>query len=455
MSKSKPKSLAKKPLRAAAAEISAPEITVKATYTSAIGIDVHLNLLVCTAQVQLDNHQELTESRDFYTNRDDLDKFAAWCKSKNPQIILMESTGSLWYSVYEALEDVGFTDKELVLINARDAKAACGRKTDRKDASRLASLARSGNFRKSFVPIRPFRLQRFISREIQKNTQEMARVSNRIQKMLCATGCRASTVFSNVHGKAASVILDAKLRNAPDLALVIQNNCKRLRCSAEEIYSALNFNIEPQIANQLLAAKQKLLWLQEYDDESFERLRELQQPYDHYVKLLMSIPGIKERAARLLFAELCPNLEEHFLDSEHFCSWLGICPGDNTSAGKQKRGKCPKGNKWFRRCLIQCAQALAVSKRAPYYERFMALKLRRGRKRAIVALAHFLSRVIYSILTSRKAFTSRETSVFRDVVVQRVKQSIRQLKKMSGVSVINDLIVENDSGAILGRISLA
>ena len=111
MSKSKPKSLAKKPLRAAAAEISAPEITVKATYTSAIGIDVHLNLLVCTAQVQLDNHQELTESRDFYTNRDDLDKFAAWCKSKNPQIILMESTGSLWYSVYEALEDVGFTDK--------------------------------------------------------------------------------------------------------------------------------------------------------------------------------------------------------------------------------------------------------------------------------------------------------------------------------------------------------
>ncbi len=237
--------------------------------------------------------------------------------------------------------------------------------------------------------------------------------------------------------KAASVILDAKLRNAPDLAIVIQNNCKRLCCSAEEIYSALNFKIEPQIANQLLAAKQKLLWLLEYDDESFERLRELQQPYDHYVKLLMSIPGIKERAARLLFAELCPNLEESFLDSEHFCSWLGICPGDNTSAGKQKSGKCPKGNKWFRRCLIQCAQALAVSKRAPYYERFMALKLRRGRKRIIVALAHFLSRVIYSVLTSRKAFTFRETSVFRDVVVQRVKQSIRQLKKILGVSVIN------------------
>lgn len=85
----------------------------------------------------------------------------------------------------------------------------------------------------------------------------------------------------------------------------------------------------------------------------------------------------------------------------------------------------------------------------------MALKLRRGRKRAIVALAHFLSRVIYSILTSRKAFTSRETSAFRDVVVQRVKQSIRQLKKISGISVINVLIVENDSGAILGQISLA
>ncbi len=92
---STPNSLEKKSLRAVPAEVSAPEITVQATYTSAIGIDVHLNLLVCTAQVQLDNHQELTESLDFYTNRDDLDKFAAWCKSKNPQIILMESTGSL------------------------------------------------------------------------------------------------------------------------------------------------------------------------------------------------------------------------------------------------------------------------------------------------------------------------------------------------------------------------
>ncbi len=146
MNKSPLNLLTKKPLRALAAEVSTPEITVQATHTSAIGIDVHLNLLVCTAQVQLDNHQELTESLDFYTNRDDLDKFAAWCKSKNPQIILMESTGSLWYSVYEALEDVGFTDKKLVLINARDAKATCGRKTDRKDALRLARLARSGNF---------------------------------------------------------------------------------------------------------------------------------------------------------------------------------------------------------------------------------------------------------------------------------------------------------------------
>lgn len=151
-----------------------------------------------------------------------------------------------------------------------------------------------------------------MSREIQKTMQEIATVSNRIQKVLCATACRASTVFSNVHGKAASVILGAKLRDAPDLALVIQNNCKRIRCSAKEIYSALNFEIEPQIANQLFAAKKKLLWLQEYDEESFERLCELQQPYEHYVKFLMSIPSIRERTSRLLFAELCPNLVDIF-----------------------------------------------------------------------------------------------------------------------------------------------
>ena len=141
----------RKPLRAAKARISAPETTVRAQYRSAIGINVHLNLLVCNFQTQLDDHREIRESREFYADRTSLDEFAQWCSEKKPEIILMESTVVLWYSPYEALERVGFQNSQLALINARDAKAAVGRKTDYKDAAQLSDLARAGHFSRSFV----------------------------------------------------------------------------------------------------------------------------------------------------------------------------------------------------------------------------------------------------------------------------------------------------------------
>lgn len=283
----------RKPLSAAKAQVSAPETTVTAQYRSAIGIDVHLNLLVCTYQTQLDDHREIRESRDFLTDRKSLEEFTTWCCEKKPEVILMESTGVLWYSPYEALEDAGFSNAQLALINARDAKAAAGRKTDRKDASRLSDLARSGHFSKSFVPPKDFRLMRFLAREMQKIKTDRARCSNRYQKLLNATGCRASTVFSDVHGKAASNILEAKLRNDPKLKEIIKKNCGRLRATPEEIESALNFEIEPVIAQQLTDARNRILQLEDYDRKTFARLAELQKPYEADIKLLMTIKGFK------------------------------------------------------------------------------------------------------------------------------------------------------------------
>lgn len=438
-----------KPLRSAKAQVSAPETTVRAQYRSAIGIDVHLNVLVCTYQSQMDDHRELRESRDFYTDRESLDEFVAWCRELNPDVVLMESTGVLWYSPYEALEDGGFANSQLALINARDAKAAAGRKTDRKDASRLSDLARSGHFSKSFVPPKDFRLMRLLAREVQKVKADRARCSNRYQKLLNTTGCRASTVFSDVHGKSANIILEAKLRNDTNLDEIITKNCRRLRASPEKIRAALNFKIEPPIAQQLIDARKRLSELDEYDQRTFARLVELQKPYAKDIELLMSIFGVQERAARLIYAELCPNLKEYFADSESFCSWLGICPGDNTSAGKQRSGKCPKGNKWLRRTLVECANGLALSKNYAGIDKFQAIKMKRGRRRAIVALAHFLARVIFSVLTNKKRFTARVTTAVRDVVVERYKRLLNQIKGYNELAMSGSLLVEKATGVIL------
>ena len=441
-----------KPLRAAQAQVSAPEITVHALYRSAIGIDVHLNLLVCCHQTQLDDHQELSEIVEFNTDRSSLDKFAAWCRERDPSIILMESTGVLWISPYEALENVGFGSDRLALINARDAKAAVGRKTDRKDASRLAELARSGHFRRSFVPPKDFRIQRFISREYQKIKSELSVAKNRHQKLLNSTGCRASIVFSDVHGKAASAILEAKINNDPQLSKIISANCGRLRATPEMIEDALNFEIEPLVAEQLRRSSEHLKELHQYAENTFNRLRKLQQPYEAQIKLLRTIPGVQEISARLIFAELCGNLKDYFVDSEHFTSWLGICPGDNTSAGKQKSGSCPKGNKWLRRTLVECVRGYSLSGRCPSKEKFQALKLRRGYKRAVVAMAHLLARIVYSVLLNNKAFEPQETNAHRDAVVVRILSALKEAKRFpkSGIGIVDGryLMVES-TGAII------
>lgn len=443
------------PLRAARAQPSTPEITVHALYRSAIGVDVHLGLLVCCYQTQCEGHSELSESQDFRTDRPGIDAFCTWCRERHPDIILMESTGSLWQSPYEALERAGFRSERLALINARDAKAAVGRKTDRKDAARLASLARSGNFRKSFVQDKDFRLQRVLSRDLQKNKNDIARTANRFSKSWNLTGCRPTMVFSDIRGgKAASCILMAKLNDAPDLEEIVRRNSGRLRASPEEIMQAIDFDIDPVMQEQILALRRKIDQLEEYDRSTFDRLRQLQAPYEKEIKLLITITGIQERSARMIFAELSTNLKAHFPTSEQFASWLGICPGDNTSAGKQKSGRCPKGNKYLRRTLVEAARGLVVGGSQAIKEKFQALKMRRGYKRAMVALAHLLARIIYSVLTRKQAFKPYQSTAFRDVVVERARNGMKQLLKLDGTEyvVADGLVVETKTGAILGTI---
>lgn len=428
MSKSKCKEEA--PLRAARVQVNDPEFTVRAMHRSAIGIDVHLHVLVCTYLNQRSDGKEYQESRDFLTSRSGLDEFALWCLEKEPEVILMESTGVLWLSPYEALEGVGFTSGQLALINARDAKAAVGRKTDRKDALRLALLARSGNFKKSFVPPSDFRTQRFLEREVQKNRQDIARVSNRLHKLLAATGCRASTVFSDIRGKAASAIIQAKIDGCPNLRQFVKENKGTVRASVDAILDALNFKIDRSLQAQVMSCRMKLWHLQQYEVETLARLQALQEPYEKLLELLQSIPLINARSAKLILAELSDDIGASFTDSEHFCSWLGLCPGDNTSAGKQKSGKCPKGNKWIRRVLVECGNSVIRMNGGPLAERYRALKMRRGHKRAVVAVAHLLARIIFSVLKSGKPYEDRETTAYRDIVVTRAKRSLRQLKKL-------------------------
>ena len=413
-----------------------PESVVAAVYPSAIGVDVHAELLVCAYQCTEGDDQIRTEIVEFGTKASDIHAFSQWCLSKDPALIIMESTGVLWRSPYEALEQVGFTADKLALVNARDVKAMIGRKTDKEDAKRLTELARLGHIRKSFIPDKVFRQMRTIARRYQKITADIARQTNVYHKLLNSVGCRASSVFSNVRGKAASAILQALIECPEQLKEVVIAKSRRLKASPQEILDALDFSMPEIIRAQILDEREQIERLQEFAQSTMQRLRELQEPYEQYIELLQTIPGIKD----------------FFCDSEHFCSWLGICPGNKISANKNYSGVAAKGNKWLRRTLTECAQAIGLSQ-CVFREQFNAFKMRRGTRRAVVAIAHLLSRVIYSVLTRKKDFVFKQATRIQDVLVDRAKQSAKRLLRMtsSGGGTAFSL-VDNQTGEIIPTI---
>ncbi len=426
-----------------------PECVVAAVYPSAIGVDVHAELLVCAFQCADSNNQIRTEVIEFGTKASDIRAFAQWCVSKSPDLIVMESTGVLWRSPYEGLESEGFTSDKLALVNARDVKAMIGRKTDKEDAKRLAELARLGHIKKSFIPKREFREMRTLGRRYQKITSDASRQTNVYHKLLNSVGCRASSVFSNVRGKAATEILRTLVECPEKLEKVVVDNCRRLKASPKEILDALNFEIPSATREQILDEREHILVTEQLAQRTMKRLRELQKPYEKIVKFLQTIPGIKETSARLIFAELCDNLKDFFPNSEHFCSWLGICPGNKISANKNYSGAAAKGNKWLRRTLTECAQGIGLSK-CPFRENFNVFKMRRGMRRAVVAIAHLLARIIFSVLTRMKAFVFKQTARIQDVLVERAITTSRRLLRLQSCEAKSAFsLIDNATGQLI------
>ena len=429
----------------------APASVVVARYPSAVGIDVHAKVLVCAFQ-KMQDKEIVTEFANFQTGREGLEAFTAWCKSMDPAIVVMESTGVLWRSPYEFLENAGFTSAQLALVNARDVKAVIGRKTDEEDAKRLAEIARLGNIRKSFIPERVFRDMRILARLYQKQVSGIATSKNRFHKLLNSTGCRAGSVFSDIRGKAATAIIRTLLLDPDSFDQVVTKYSRRLRANAMQIRNALAFEIPPVIREQLADDLIRIEQEEKAAERTMQRLRALQEPYQTQIDLLQTIPGIKETAARLIFAELTDRICDYFRNSQKFCSWLGICPGNKISANKSYSGASAKGNKWLRRTLVECAQAIGLS-RGVFRESFNVFKLRRGTRRAVVAIAHLLARIIYAVLKSGKAFlTNRVSKSLREELTKRVVQNAKQLNRLVPSDEPRHTLFTRDTGEVLGAV---
>jgi len=313
-----------------------------------------------------------------------------------PDEVVMESTGIYWKSPYAALEAAGIRAK---VVNARHVKNVPGRKTDINDAQWLATLSRAGLLRASFIPPAKMRELRLIARQRQKLTGQLASEKNRLHKILADGGIRLGVVVSDVHGQSARAMIKALIANKMPQE-VLKFASRRLKASREELFDALQGELTEShrfVLNEL-------------------RLLAGLESEHNWLVLLQTLPGVDLIGAAMLLVEIGNNMDA-FGSADRLCSWVGICPGNNESAGKHKSGRTRKGNAYVRRLLCEFAHAASRTTSA-FKAKFSSLIVRRGYKRAIVALGHKILRTIFFMFKRREHYRDSATD-YEKLSVQR------------------------------------
>jgi transposase len=392
-------------------------------YQRVVALDVHQAKLTVCALCENADGQAQVELREFGGFKRDRRALAEWVASFEPEVVVMESTGIYWKSPYAALEKVGIV---ALVVNAHHVKQVPGRKTDIADAQWLAILARSGLLKGGFVPPQKLRELRLVSRQMQKFTGILAGEKNRLHKVLTDGGIRLSAVVSDIHGASARAMIKGLLDGErPEQVLAYAS--KRLKASDEELRDALDGELSDThrfVLGEILAHSEEL----EARIHGFQQhLLAALQPHQPLLQALQTIPGLDAIGAAMLLVEIGTDMEA-FGTPEKLAAWAGVCPGNNESAGKRKAGRKRKGNPYVRRILCEAANA-ASRTRSALTEKFKALLIRRGRKRAIFALAHKILKIVF-VLIHRGDYYRDATVDYEAISVGRnAPRWIRMLKK--------------------------
>lgn len=383
-----------------------------ALYKRVIGLDVHQAQITACALIEEPDGRVRVAQRQFGAFKKDRRELAAWVSSLHPDEVVMESTGIYWKSPYAALEAAGIRAK---VVNARHVKNVPGRKTDVGDAHWLATLARAGLLRGSFVPPAKLRELRLIARQRQKLVGQLASEKNRLHKVLTDSGIRLAVVVSDLHGKSARAMVKAIIvGQAPNE--VLKSASARLKAPREEIFDALQGDLTAShrfVLNELMHHIEEIeARIARFDARLLAEL----EPERNALALLQTIPGVDLIGAAMLLIEIGTDMDA-FGSADRLASWVGICPGNNESAGKRKSGHVRKGNLYVRRLLCEFAQA-ASRTQSVFKSKFQSLVVRRGYKRAIIAIGHKILRTIFFMLKRRVHYRDSATD-YEALSVQR------------------------------------
>lgn len=410
-------------------------------YTCCAGLDVHKKLVM--ACVRQNNRKEV---REFGTMTRNLLDLAAWMAQKHVTHVAMESTGVFWKPIYNILE----AQFEILLVNAQHIKQVPGRKTDVKDCEWIAELLQHGLLRPSFIPPTPVRHLRDLVRHRVKLSEDKTETANRIQKTLEDANIKLASVASDVLGVSCREMIRSIIAGDDDPQQLAELARRRLRGKIPDLKVALEGKVTEHhrfmlkllfeqlesvesLLEQVTVRVETVMAIE--DEKNSSKTSEDILPFQDAVRLIKTIPGVRDCAAQSIVAEIGTDMSQ-FPSAAHLSSWAGLSSGNNESAGKRRSGKTTKGNRWLRRIMVLVAHAAARTKGTYFYAQYKRLAGRRGKNRASVAVGHSILGAIYHMLKDRKPYHELGPDYFDRLNPERLTRHLVKRLEALGHKVI-------------------
>lgn len=414
---------------------------MKVVFPTCCGVDVHKTFVVATIITTLaDSLQPHYQKKRFSTFNSDLNRFADWLLKHNCLDVCMESTGKYWVPVYNILEKRGI---RVVIANPKWVRAVKGNKDDTKDSKWIGDLFRIGLVKSSFIPDLDTRILREFTRYRYKLVSMHSSEKNRFQNAFTVCNVALDSVVSTMFGKSATAITDYLTSDEsfdPEHCIsLLRGSLKNKAASVLE--SIEGFSITDEQKARIKIVREHCDFIKSLIAKVDSCVNEMVAKYEGEINLLCTIPGIKRNSAITIISEIGTNMSQ-FGSSKRLCCWAGLTPGNNESAGKKKSVHILRAGVYLKPALVEVAHAAVKDERNPYYKlKYERIAKRRGKKRAIIAIARMILVAIYSMLCTGEVWNPVDLfkidmpeHLKEQQLAKAIKQAIRFLEKQ-GLSV--------------------
>ncbi len=390
------------------------------------GLDVHkASVEACVRRMEPSGRLQ-QQTRHWGTMTRDILMMADWMAAQGVTPVAMESTGVYWKPIYNILEG-RFT---VLLVNARHLKQVPGRKSDIRDCQWIAQLLQHGLLKGSFIPPRSQRELRDLTRHRTQLVEEKTRTTNRIEKVLEDANIKLGSVASEVMGVSGRTMIQALLEGQKDPAQIADLARRSLRGKIPELQKALEGHLTEHHRFLL-----RLLWKELTQQEALiaeleAKIEEQTRSFAPEIERLDAVPGVDRRVAEVVLAELGGDMHP-FPTHRHLSAWAGMCPGNEESAGKRRKRRITPGNRWLKRTLVQAAWAASHTKNSYLASQYRRLVVRRGKKRALIAVGHSMLVILYYLLKEGRQYADLGADFFDRLEPQRLtRYYVNRLQKL-------------------------